>query len=235
MTPPPPVRPGSSLVDPPVHLRRSVVVAVATVVGLVMVGLLLRLTELDAAGSAAVHHLRGGPLGPVAEVLYLALKPLPATLTMLAATAAVAALTRSWRTAVVFSGTIAVTWGSAEAVKLVVDRPRPGLSEAAMATIGRAADASFPSGHVAFTAALVAACVCLAWDTRWRSLVIVLGALLVACMAAAVVIEGVHYLGDAAASLVWVAGVFPAVRGGWAMAVARMDATLRRRRSHRVV
>ncbi len=147
---PPPVRPGSSLVDPPVHLRRSVVVAVATVVGLVMVGLLLRLTELDAAGSAAVHHLRGGPLGPVAEVLYLALKPLPATLTMLAATAAVAGLTRSWRPA-------------------------------------------------------------------------------------AVVIEGVHYLGDAAASLVWVAGVFPAVRGGWAMAVARMDATLRRRRSHRVV
>ncbi len=234
MTPPFAVT-GSVLTHPPARLRRQAAIAVATIVGLVLVGFLLRLTEIDVAASAAIHHLRGGALRSTAEAFYLALKPMPAAIIMLAATAAVAGLTRSWRPAVVFLGAVAVTWGSAEAVKVMVGRPRPGMSEAAMATIGRAADASFPSGHVAFTAAFVAACVCLAWGTRWRSLVIAMGTVLVAGMTAAVVIEGVHYLGDAVASLVWAAGVFPAVRGGWAVAVARVDAGMRRRRARRVV
>ncbi|KEP76240.1 hypothetical protein HR12_32420 [Microbacterium sp. SUBG005] len=105
-----------------------------------------------------------------------------------------------------------------------------------MAAVGKAADASFPSGHVAFTAAFVVTCAYLAGGTRWRPFVVApLGALLVALMVAAVVIEGVHYLGDALASLVWVAGIFPAARALCAVAVAKGDAEVRRRRSRRVV
>ena len=209
--------------------------AVATIVGLVLLGFVLRLTNLDAGASTAMHHLPGGVLGPLAEAFYLALRPLPAAIIVIVSTGAVAGLTRSWRQALVFSVTIALTWGSAEAIKLVVDRPRPGLSEAAMATVGKAADASFPSGHVAFTAAFVVTCACLAWGTRWRQSVVALGALLVASMVAAVVIEGVHYLGDALASLVWVAGIVPAARGLCAVVVAKGDAEVRRRRPRRVV
>ncbi|MEZ3155553.1 phosphatase PAP2 family protein [Microbacterium sp. BWR-S6Y] len=232
---PPPAWSGSPLTTPPARLRRAALIAVATVFGLVLVGFVLRFTNLDAAASTAIHHLRHGVLAPLAEALYLALKPVPAALLMLVSTGVVAGLTRSWRQALVFLGTIALTWGSAEAIKLVVDRPRPGLSEAAMATVGKAVDASFPSGHVAFTAAFVVTCAYLAWGTRWRAFVIAPGALLVACMIAAVVVEGVHYLGDALASLVWVAGIFPVARGLCAVAVARADAEVRRRRSRQVV
>ncbi len=232
---PPPAWSGSALTAPPARLRRAALIAVATIVGLVMIGFVLRLTNLDAAASTAIHHLRRGVLGPLAESFYLAVKPVPAAIVMLVSTGVVAGLTRSWRHAAVFLGTIGVTWGSAEMIKLAVDRPRPGLSEAAMAAVGKAADASFPSGHVAFTAAFVVTCAYLAWGTRWRSVVVGIGALLVACMVAAVVIEGVHYLGDALASLVWVAGIFPAARGLCAVVVARADAVVRRRGSRQVI
>ncbi|MDR6691597.1 membrane-associated phospholipid phosphatase [Microbacterium sp. 1154] len=85
--------------------------------------------------------------------------------------------------------------------------------------VGATADPSFPSGHVAFTASFAAALICALWATRWRVLGIVVALVLVVGMSVSVVVIGVHYAGDALASVVWVAGVYPAVRGGGALLV----------------
>lgn len=195
---------------------RTAIVAICTVFVVIAGGFLLRVVPLDVAFSDAVHHLRVSALTQVAEAFYRSLKPLPAAGIMIAATVAVGLLTRRWQVALAFFGGVAVTWGLAEAAKLIVDRPRPGMSEAMTHAVGATADPSFPSGHVAFTASFAAVLICALWTTRWRLVGIVVGAVLVVGMSVSVVVIGVHYAGDAVASLVWVAGVFPAVRAGWA-------------------
>lgn len=221
----------NALSAPPLRARAAVLTAVATVVVLVLVGFVLRAAPLDLALSRTVHHLHASALAPLAEAFYRALKPLPAAGIMLVATAGVGWGTRRWQAALMFLGTVAVTWGSAETAKLLVDRPRPGLAHAAVPVIGSVTDASFPSGHVAFTASFALALVFVLWGTRWRVAAVVGGVLLVAGMSVSVVVIGVHYAGDVVASVLWVAGVFPAVRAGGAILVARLDARLARRRS----
>lgn len=208
---------------PPTRLRAAVVTALATVVALIVLGFVLRAVPVDLALSRAVHHLHGSGIAPIAEGFYRALKPLPAAGIMLVATVCVGFGTRRWRTALLFLGTVAVTWGSAEAAKLIVDRPRPGLAHAVAPVIGSVTDASFPSGHVAFTASFALALVVVLWATRWRLVAVAGGVLLVAAMSVSVVVIGVHYAGDVVASVIWVAGVFPAVRAGGAMLIARLE------------
>ncbi|MDQ1124870.1 phosphatase PAP2 family protein [Microbacterium trichothecenolyticum] len=214
------------LVRPTPHPVRSVIVAVATAVVLIAVGLLLRAVPLDVAVSAQLNALQHGLLGHVTRAFYLSLKPGPAAAVTALAAIVVVAVTRRWQVALTFVGTIGVTWGLAELLKLVVDRPRPGLSVAAHQMTERTVDASFPSGHVAFTTALVVALVVALWDSRSRVAAIAIGVGLVMMMIVSVVVVGVHYAGDAVASVFWVAGVFPAVRAGWAMVVVPRIAAL---------
>lgn len=219
----------NALLAPSPSIRRAIVVAVCTVLAVIAVGFLLRFVPLDVAFSDAVHHLHAPVLTQVAEAFYRSLKPLPAAGIMMVATVAVGLLTRRWQVAVAFFGGVAVTWGLAEAAKLVVARPRPGMSQAMTQAIGATADPSFPSGHVAFSASFAAVLICALWSTRWRALGIVVGVVLVVGMSVSVVVIGVHYAGDALASIVWVAGVYPAVRAVGAAVVPRVDAFVSRR------
>ena len=70
---------------------------------------------------------------------------------------------------------------------------------------------SFPSGHAMGSMALVAAVVVLTWPTRWRWLVLILGAIFVLMVGMSRVYLGVHYPSDIlagwTASLAWVIGV----------------------------
>jgi len=209
----------NALLIPSVHIRRDIVVAISTIVVLIAVGFILRFVPIDVAFSNAAHHLHVSALTQVAEAFYRSLKPLPAAGIMIVATVAVGLLSRRWQVALAFFGGVAVTWGLAEAAKLIVDRPRPGISEAMTQAVGATADPSFPSGHVAFTASFAAVLICALWTTRWRALGIVVGVALVVGMSVSVVVIGVHYAGDALVSIVWVAGVYPAVRAGGAMLV----------------
>lgn len=209
----------SALLTSSAHLRRDIVVAISTIVVLLAVGFILRFVPIDVAFSNAAHHLHVSVLTQVAEAFYRSLKPLPAAGIMIVATVAVGLLSRRWQVALAFFGGVAVTWGLAEAAKLIVDRPRPGMSEAMTQAVGATTDPSFPSGHVAFTASFAAVLICALWTTRWRALGIVVGVALVVGMSVSVVVIGVHYAGDALASIVWVAGVYPAVRAGGAMLV----------------
>lgn len=204
--------------------------AITTVLVVIAVGFLLRFVPLDVAFSKAARHLHLSVLTQVAEAFYRSLKPLPAAGIMIVATVAVGLLARRWQVALAFFGGVAVTWGLAEAAKLVVDRPRPGMSEAMTHAVGATADPSFPSGHVAFTASFAAVLICALWSTRWRTVGIVVGVVLVVGMSVSVVVIGVHYAGDALASMVWVAGVYPAVRAAGAALIPRVDALVSRRR-----
>lgn len=214
------------LLRPAPHPVRSVIIAVATAVVLIAVGLVLRAVPVDVALSTQLTALQHGLLGHVTRAFYVSLKPEPATVITAVAAVVVVAVTRRWQIALTFVGSVGVTWGLAELLKLVVDRARPGMSELAHHMTERPVDASFPSGHVAFTASIVVALAVVLWDSRARIAVIVIGAGLVAMMVFSVVVVGVHYAGDAVASVVWVAGVFPAVRAGWAMVVVPRIAAL---------
>lgn len=224
----------NALLIPSIHIRRDIVVAISTIVVLIAVGFILRFVPIDVAFSNAAHHLHVSALTQVAEAFYRSLKPLPAAGIMAVATVAVGLLSRRWQVALAFFGGVAVTWGLAEAAKLIVDRPRPGMSEAMTQAVGATADPSFPSGHVAFTASFAAVLICALWTTRWRAFGIVVGVVLVVGMSVSVVAIGVHYAGDALASIVWVAGVYPAVRAGGAMLVIpRVERAIRRSVSSR--
>lgn len=76
---------------------------------------------------------------------------------------------------------------------------------------------SFPSGHAMGSMALAAAVLVLAWPTRWRWLVLILGSFFVLMVGLSRVYLGVHYPSDIlagwAASLAWVIGVSQVLYG----------------------
>lgn len=106
---------------------------------------------------------------------------------------------RTW-TAVVFAVSVAGA-STSPLIKILVRRPRPRLWPAA----DQLSDWSFPSGHAASSAALVAGLVALAWSTRWRWPTAVIGTVLVTVVGLSRLVLGVHYPSD--------------VVGGWSLAV----------------
>lgn len=91
--------------------------------------------------------------------------------------------------------------------KLTFGRARPDL----WISLAPETDYSFPSGHAMGSMAVVAALVALAWNTRWRWPVAVLGGLFVALVGLSRLYLGVHYPSDVLtgwlAAFAWVGGV----------------------------
>jgi membrane-associated phospholipid phosphatase len=115
-------------------------------------------------------------------------------------------LRRRWQEAAVFA---VMMLGASlnELLKALFDRPRPDLWRSPDPGAGL----GFPSGHAMSSATLVAALVVLAWPTRWRVPVVIVGVIAVITIGLSRLVLGVHYptdvLGGWAFALAWVSGV----------------------------
>jgi len=96
------------------------------------------------------------------------------------------------------------------AAKAMFRRERPDLWVPLVAEH----DFGFPSGHAMGTMAVVLAIAVLAWGTRWRVLVAVVGAAFVALVGASRVYLGVHFPSDVMAGWLASAAWVMAVRAG---------------------
>lgn len=97
--------------------------------------------------------------------------------------------------------------------KLFFGRERPAL----WLSPAPETDYGFPSGHSMATMGVVASLIILAWPTRWRWIVVVLGAVFVLTIGITRLYLGVHYptdvLGGWSAALIWVSAVKSALWG----------------------
>jgi len=161
-----------------------------------------------------LSHGHVAPLDVVAVAIAVAFAPTGGLLVSAALTLVVAAATRDAARTLTFALTIAVCWGSSEALKHVVRRVRPDVLELAnppdvLHTF------SYPSGHTAFAAALGVAFLLLLRDHRLRLLAGWLAVALVALVAWSRMYLGVHYPTDTLAAVVLVASAGAAFTSVW--------------------
>lgn len=176
----------------------------------------------------SLHHVTW--LNPVAETIAVALSPVGAVVI----TALIAALVW-WRRnlwwAVSFAGTVACGWLFVGIIKLVIARPRPAPWSLADPLMPEVNNASFPSGHTAFTTALMVGLVLLTVTAAHRSvrskwwLVAIAGAVFVAVVAVSRVYMGVHYPADVICAV-------PTALAGCCFATGLWNTVVAKRHSH---
>ncbi|MBS1672952.1 MAG: phosphatase PAP2 family protein [Actinobacteria bacterium] len=190
----------------------AVLVAVAGAVVVIALGFAMRATQADQPLVVALNEAHTGLWGAFGSVVYRSIEPLPAVAITLVIAAAVWAVSRSLRTAILFGLTVAFTWLPVAAVKILVDRPRPDAALLAHPFSPLQTDGSFPSGHTAYIVALAIAFWFLLRDTRLAWLPIVLGVIATALVGLAVVSDGLHFPTDVLGSIVWTLTTAAAVR-----------------------
>jgi len=188
-------------------------VAAAVFVLLVVTGIALRPGQ-DLGLARALNGLHTGALGVVTSATYNVLEPLPSVV-LTVALAALIWIVRDLRTGAAFAGVVALTWIPAEVIKLIVHRGRPDVLLMPYPFLPVQTDPSFPSGHTAFIVALVVAFAFVVQRTRWYSIVVAVGTVLIGLVALALAVDAVHYPTDIAASVVWSLAVAPAARLVW--------------------
>ncbi|MDB5161813.1 MAG: acid phosphatase [Candidatus Saccharibacteria bacterium] len=98
-------------------------------------------------------------------------------------------------------------------LKLIFHRDRPAFWHSLVTGTGY----SFPSGHAMASSALVLCLVVILWDTRWRTLTIITGVILVFMVGLSRLYFGVHYPTDVVAgwsvSLIWIVIVASIAKG----------------------
>jgi membrane-associated phospholipid phosphatase len=100
-----------------------------------------------------------------------------------------------WRPAIFAAFAVGGVGVSNSILKLIFQRDRPDLWEWVISE----STYSFPSGHSALSFALALTCIILMWHTRWRWLVLVVGAIYVLTIGFTRLYLGVHYPTDVAA------------------------------------
>ena len=195
------------------HPVRLLGMAAAAFALLVVTGIALR-PGPDLAWARALNGLHTGALGVVASATYNVFEPVP-SIVLTAALAAVIWIVRDLRTGAAVAGVVALTWIPSGMIKLIVQRGRPDVLLMPYPFLPIQTDASFPSGHTAFIAALVVALSFVVQGTRWHPIVVGVGTLLIVLVALALAVDAVHYPTDIAASVAWSLAVAPASRLVW--------------------
>jgi undecaprenyl-diphosphatase len=162
-------------------------------------GLLLRGSTAEFGAVLALNGLRVPGADGLAEAVGTGLGPASAIGIGVALAVFVSAWSRSVATGLTAALAVGLSWGGVGVLKLIVARPRPDWPALAHPLGVAETDPSYPSGHVAFIAALATACVLLAWRTRARWWILAAGAAATAAVAFARLHAGVHYPTDVVA------------------------------------
>jgi undecaprenyl-diphosphatase len=184
----------------PFALLGSMVAAIVALWAAVTASATVGQVDFAVAGevSAAATH-------PVTD-LFLAVTTLGATQVILLVTAiglAILAVRRHWQGFLTLALSVAATEAGVQAVKLLVERPRPPAADA----LTQASGFSFPSGHAATAVAVYAVLALLlarGCCGRRRAVLLIAGGLVVLAVGASRVYLGVHYPTDVLAG--WLTG-----------------------------
>lgn len=142
-------------------------------------------------------------------------------------------LLRGWRIALGACAVTGLGWLTTLVVKTVVAEPRPTTAGLTHLLHVDPATLSYPSGHVVFATALVAALVMVCRRTVTRTLVLVVGALFVLLVGWSRLYLGVHYGSDVVGAVLnGVAGAL-LFAGLWNLVAARVFAGRRAARADR--
>ncbi|UBH25040.1 phosphatase PAP2 family protein [Micrococcus porci] len=192
--------PGGRPALAPVRIVAAFLAAVLVVGG----GLALIPVTADLPVTRAFNDWNTGAVGVLSNALYQALEPAFAVVLALAVASLVALRRGDLALGVRLGLAVALAWLPVGAVKLLVHRPRPAAAALPHPTAVPAVDWTFPSGHVAFVAAMAFMLVLASRTSGQRAARAVLGVVAVAVMVATVLVLGVHYPTDVLASLAWV-------------------------------
>ncbi|SDB83604.1 undecaprenyl-diphosphatase [Raineyella antarctica] len=193
----------------PLVLITLAIIAVLVITG---AGFLLKYVPLDRGLSLWLNGFHVGVIGALTSAVYHVFSPGPAIALTILAAAVIWWVHKDLRPAVAFGGVVAVTWLPSAIVKLLVHRPRPDTALQPHHFVPVQVDASYPSGHMVFIVAIVIALVYVLRDTRWYRLTVALGTILAVVVGLSLMIDGVHYPTDVAASIAWSLAIAPAVR-----------------------
>ena len=184
-------------------------VAVAALgLGVTKLGLL---SDFDRSLSSGLNELHTGVLGSLANGIYSALSPIPAVVITAVIAVIILAATRRLSVAITFASVVAATWLPSAGMKFLIDRSRPDVTTLAHPFARQPIDASFPSGHMVFTVAVVVAFVLLARPGVARALTLVAGTIVAIVVGLALTVTGVHYPTDVIGSVLWSVTVGPLV------------------------
>lgn len=127
-----------------------------------------------------------------------------------------------WRRALGVCVVTGAAWLTTLVVKYVVAQPRPSTGDLTHLLHVTPATLSYPSGHVVFATALVAALATVCRTTTARALVLVIGGLLVVAVAWSRLYVGVHYGTDVVGGVLNGAAGAVLVVGLWDLATRRL-------------
>lgn len=177
----------------------------------------LRIAALD----AAINNVHSPLLDQIALGLDVLDRPLVVVVILVIAFV-VLLLIEGWRLALAVCVVTGLGWLTTLVVKAVVAQPRPSTSSLTHLLHVNPATLSYPSGHVVFAAALVAALVMVCRGAASRSIVIVVGGLFVLLVSWSRLYVGVHDAPDVIGGVLnGVAGVI-LFAGLWNLVAARV-------------
>jgi len=204
-------------------LRPRLVVAIVGVALVVAGGIALHASAFDLPVDRALNGLHTGAFGALGSAVYRFAGPVGAIIGTAVLTAVLLLVRRDLRVAAGFAVTIAVTWLSSAIVKIAVARPRPATALLPHPSPAQT-DASYPSGHAVFVAALVVTAVLVTRSTALRRVWAIVGGLAVVGVGVLLVSDGVHFPTDVLASWVWSLSLAPLVAAVWFRLVRRRSA-----------
>ena len=211
----------------PVPLRPRLVVAIVGIVLVVAGGIALHASAFDLPVDRALNGLHTGAIGALGSAVYRFVGPVYAILETAVLTAILLVVTRDLRRASTFAVTIAVTWLSSAVVKIAVARPRPDIALLPHPSPAQT-DASYPSGHAVFVAALVVTAVLVTRSVALRRVWAIAGGIAVVVVGVLLVSDGVHFPTDVLASWVWSLALAPLVCAVWTWIVRPRSVPRRR-------